>query len=132
MTKAAELPEETILSRLGEVMERWYAGDPLAYADLFVDDLTYFAPVCQRGRLEGIAALKEILAPFTGKTAAQRFEVLNPKTQLDGDVRVLTYGLNEYADDGSVRARWNATEVYRHVGDEWRIVHAHWSGAPAS
>ena len=131
MTKAADPTEKTILSRLREALERWYAGDPLAYTELFVDDLTYFAPVYQRGRLEGIAELREILAPFKGKTAAPHFEVLNPKTQLDGNVRVLTYGLNEYAEDGTVRARWNATEVYRHVGDKWRIIHAHWSGAPA-
>ncbi|MFQ5791491.1 MAG: hypothetical protein ACE5JI_13545 [Acidobacteriota bacterium] len=40
---------------------------------------------------------------------------------------VFTYGLNEYASDGTVSVRWNATEVYRRIGDEWRIVHAHWS-----
>jgi len=53
--------------------------------------------------------------------------VLNPKIQLHGYIGVFTYNLNEYAGDGRVSVRWNATEVYRRISEEWRIIHAHWS-----
>jgi ketosteroid isomerase-like protein len=107
-------------------MGRWYQGDPSGYAQLFADDLTYFAPVTG-GRLEGIAALQALFAPVAGKIHVPRFEMLNPKLQLYGDVGILTYNVHEYASEGSASARWNATEVYRRIGSKWRIMHGHWS-----
>ncbi|MFN2565057.1 MAG: nuclear transport factor 2 family protein [Gemmatimonadaceae bacterium] len=115
-----------ILAGLRSALERWYSGDPMGYADLFADDLTYFAPPTG-GRLEGIEALRASYAPIQGKVHVPRHEVSNPKLQLHGDVGVLTYHLDDYPADGSPGGRWNATEVYRRDGDEWRIIHAHWS-----
>jgi hypothetical protein len=117
---------DTIVAQLRAAMERWYKGDPSGYSALFADDLTYFAPVTG-GRLEGISALKDLFAPIAGKITVPRFEMLNPKLQLHGDVGVFTYHLNEYASDSSATARWNATQVYRRIGEQWRIIHAHWS-----
>ncbi|MFQ5875119.1 MAG: YybH family protein [Dehalococcoidia bacterium] len=117
---------ETIIARLQPAVERWYKGDPSGYAELFADEMTYFDPG-SGGRLEGITALKNHYAPLKGKISVPRFEILDPKIQLHSDIAVLTYGLKEYASDGSVSVRWNATEVYRGIGDEWRIIHAHWS-----
>jgi ketosteroid isomerase-like protein len=99
----------------------------MGYADLFADDLTYFAPPTG-GRLEGIEALRASYAPAKGKINVPKYEVSNSKLQLHGDVGVFTYNLDEYArGDDAPSARWNATEVYRRDGDEWRIIHAHWS-----
>lgn len=122
---------DTIVAQERAAMERWYTGDPSGYVELFADDLSYFAPVTG-GRLEGISALKDLFGPIEGKINIPRFEMLNPKLQLHGDVGVFTYQLDEYADDGSASARWNATHVYRRIGAQWRIMHAHWSAtAPA-
>jgi hypothetical protein len=117
---------DTIIAELEGAMNQWYKGDPSGYIKLFADDLTYFAPVT-KGRLEGIAALKELFSPLVGQINVARFEMLNPKLQLHGDVGILTYHLNEYAGGGSATARWNATQVYRRIGEHWRIIHAHWS-----
>ena len=122
--------EPEILEHLESVLQRWYAGDPLAYTELFADDLTYFAPVWKEGRLEGITALRDVLAPFKDMTSVPGFKIIQPKLQMAGEAAVLTYNLNEYAEDGSVRARWNATEVYHKIGETWRILHAHWSSVP--
>jgi hypothetical protein len=121
-----ESASATIVAQLRTAMTRWYKGDPSGYRELFADDLTYFAPVTG-GRLEGISALKELFAPIEGKINVPRFEILSPKVQLHGDVAVFTYHLNEYASDGPATARWSATQVYRRMGEEWRIIHAHWS-----
>jgi hypothetical protein len=117
---------DTIVAQLRAAMQRWYKGDPSGYSELFADDLTYFAPITG-GRLEGIAALKDLFAPIAGKINVAKFEILNPKLQLHGDVGVFTYHLNEYATGTSATARWNATHVYRRMGTQWRIIHAHWS-----
>ncbi len=117
---------ETILAQERPALERFYKGDPSGYRELFADELTYFDPGTG-ARLDGISALKEYYAPLEGKINVPRHEVLNPRIQLHGDIGVFTYNLNEYASDGPASARWNATEVYRRIGEEWRIIHAHWS-----
>ncbi|MFF9040442.1 nuclear transport factor 2 family protein [Streptomyces sp. NPDC014892] len=48
-----------------------------------------------------------------------------------GDFAVLAYNLDTYVRDDNgkerqLRAR-NATEAYRLIDGEWRIVHSHWA-----
>ena len=117
---------ETIMARLQPAVERWYKGDPFGYAELCADEVTYFAPGTS-GRLDGIGALKATYATFAGKVNVPRFEILNPKIQFHGDMGVFTYNVHEYDSEGTVTYPWDATEVYRRTGDEWQIVHAHWS-----
>ncbi len=117
---------EAILAQARPALERFYNGDPSGYVELLADELTYFDPR-SGGRLDGISALKDYFAPIEGQIIVPRHEVLNPKIQLHGDIGVFTYNLNEYASDGAVSVRWNSTEVYRRIGEEWRIIHAHWS-----
>jgi hypothetical protein len=117
---------EQILAGLRPALDRWYKGDPMAYANLFAEELTYFAPPTG-GRLNGVEALRASYVPIQGKINVPRYEMSNANLQLHGDVGVLTYNLDEYARDTAPSARWNATEVYRRDGDEWRIIHAHWS-----
>ena len=60
-----------------------------------------------------------------------RYEILNPQVVVDGTMAVLSYNLVNYIDTGggseSVGSRWNSTQVYRLVGDHWRVAHVHWS-----
>jgi len=117
---------ENIMARLHPAVERWYKGDPFGYMGLCADDVTYFAPGTG-GRLNGLSALRATYATLAGKVNVSRFEILNPKIQFYGDTAVFTYNVNEYGSEGPATYRWNATEVYRRIGDEWRIIHAHWS-----
>lgn len=118
-----------ILTRLQSVADRFYNKDPLAYTELLAEDVTYFAPITP-GRVEGIGAVRALFAPFQGKLSVPRFEILNPKLQLHGDIGILTYNLNEYGADGAITTRWNSSEVYRRFGDKWQAIHAHWSQIP--
>jgi ketosteroid isomerase-like protein len=120
-----------MLARLQGIAERFYNKDPLAYTELLAEDATYFAPVTG-GRVEGKEAVRALFVPFQGKLSVPRFEILNPKLQLYGDVGIFTYNLNEYGTNGAVATRWNSTEVYRRFGDKWQAVHAHWSQIPKS
>ena len=117
---------ETIVAQRRPALERFYQGDPSGYRELFADELTYFDPR-SGGRLDGISALRDYYAPLEGQINVPRYEVLNSKIQLHGDIGVFTSTLNEYASEGPASVRWNSTEVYRRIGEEWRIIHAHWS-----
>jgi ketosteroid isomerase-like protein len=121
-----ESAQEKIIAQEREGLERWYDGDPLGYIAHHADDATYF-DVATEARLDGVVALREYLAPLEGKVSVPRYEVQNPKVQLQGDVGVLTFNLNTYSGDGKLMLRWNSTEVYRRIDDQWRIFHSHWS-----
>ncbi len=122
--------QETIIAQERGLLERWYEGDPLGYVAHHADDATYFDPGTA-ARVDGIVALREHMDPLKGKTVVPRHEVENPRIQLHGDIGVLTFNLNTYSDEGKLTSRWNSTEVYRRVGDEWRVIHSHWSTVDA-
>ena len=44
---------------------------------------------------------------------------------VSGDVAVLTYILVQHR--GTEIARWNASQVYQHKKEGWRVIHSHWS-----
>lgn len=98
---------------------------------LYADDVTYFDPITEK-RLDGLTSVADYFrALFAGKVDIPRYEILNPHVMTDGNLAVLSYNLANYirAADGSERAgtAWNSTQVYRRTGDEWRVVHVHWS-----
>ena len=133
-SKAADVLDdyspEKIIAMERAALDRWGKGDPQGYLDTMDSDLTYFDPI-QEKRLDGLAAMKEFIRPFTGKIKTDRYEMINPKVQRDGNVAVLTFNLltyNKQPDESEkVSARWNSTEVYRRIGGAWRIIHSHWS-----
>lgn len=111
-------------------LDRWGNGDPQGYLEIMAADVTYFDPV-QDKRVDGIEAMKKMLAPITGKIKVSRFDMIDPKVQRHGDSALLTFNLVSYVTqpDGNERAiaRWNSSELYGRVNGQWRIVHSHWS-----
>jgi ketosteroid isomerase-like protein len=110
-------------------LDRWGAGDPFGYVELFDDDITYFDPVQER-RIDGRPAMVRLMESIAGRIRVDRYDMLAPVVQRHGEVAMLTFNLVSYrTDDGVERAisRWNATEVYRRTAKGWRIWHSHWS-----
>ena len=128
MTAMADVAAEVIaLERAA--LDRWGAGDPAGYVELFADDITYFDPIQER-RLDGRAAMVALMASITGKIRVDRYDMLHPVVQQQGDVALLSFNLVSYrTDDGRERAisSWNSTEAYRRTPKGWRIFHSHWS-----
>jgi ketosteroid isomerase-like protein len=62
-----------------------------------------------------------------------RSDYLNPVAHVSdgGNFAVLAYNLDTYVldDDGKERQlrAWNATQAYRLIDGEWRIVHSNWA-----
>ena len=128
MTTRIEVGAEVIALERG-ALDRWGKGDPRGYVELFDDEITYFDPA-QDGRVDGIAAMEALFAPIAGRIRVDRYDMLRPVVQQCGDVALLTFNLVSYRTDDEVEraiSRWNATEVYRHTFQGWRISHSHWS-----
>jgi ketosteroid isomerase-like protein len=128
--KTDDYSPDKIIEMEKAALDRWGKGDPQGYLEIMDEDLTYFDPF-QEKRLDGLDTMKEFIKPFTGKIKVDRFDMLNPKVQRDGNMALLTFNLLSYVKqpDGTekVVARWNSSEVYRKINGEWKIIHSHWS-----
>ena len=128
--KTDDYSPDKIIAMEKAALDRWGKGDPQGYLDIMDADLTYFDPF-QEKRLDGLGAMQELLKPLTGKIKVDRFDMLNPKVQRDGNMALLTFNLLSYVKqpDGTEKlvARWNSSEVYRKINGEWKIIHSHWS-----
>jgi hypothetical protein len=122
-----ENAEQAILAVERRALDRWAQGNPLGYVDIDADDVTYFDDIAAHTRIDGIEAMRNYFASLEGKIPPHRYEVVDPKVQIYGDIGILTLRYHAYAADGKPLTRWKATSVYRRRAKEWRIVHAHWS-----
>ena len=125
---AAADPNEPIARELmameRKTMDGWQVGNPdptLAIAD---PDITYFHVVTEK-RVDGLPALKALFEGYRGRSLFDSYEIADPKVQVSGDVAVLTYILVQHR--GMEIARWNASQVYQHKKEGWRVIHSHWS-----
>jgi ketosteroid isomerase-like protein len=128
MTTIVDVATEVIaLERAA--LDRWGAGDPRGYVELFDEHVTYFDPVQDR-RIDGRAAMVALMESIAGRIRVDRYDMQHPVVQEDGDVALLTFNLVSYrTDDGRERviSTWNSTEAYRRTPQGWRIFHSHWS-----
>ena len=119
--------EQAILAQERRALDQWAQGNPLGYLDIDAGDVTYFDDIGANSRIDGIEAMRDYFTSLKGKIPAHRYEVVDPKVQVYGDIGILTLRYNAYAADGKLLARWKATSVHHRIENEWRIVHAHWS-----
>jgi ketosteroid isomerase-like protein len=128
--RADDYSPEKIIGLERAALDRWSNGDPKGYLELYSPDITYFDPSREK-RVDGLEAMTQLLAPITGKIKIDRYEILNPKVQRDGDVATLSYNFISYRKqpNGSERVlnKWNNTEVFQRLNGTWKIVHSHWS-----
>jgi ketosteroid isomerase-like protein len=119
--------EQAILAQERRALDQWAAGNPLGYLDVDASDVTYFDDIGAQSRVDGLDAMRTYFTSLNGKIPAHRYELVDPKIQMYGDIGILTLRYKASATDGKPLALWKATSVYRLVGGRWRIVHAHWS-----
>lgn len=120
----------TIIAIEKAALDRWGKGDPDGFLAIIADDYTYFDPSIDQ-RITGYDAIKPHYEPIRGRIELDRYELIDPKVQVEGNMAVLTFNLKSYVQgpDGSEaeRGHWHATEVYRRMGEEWKLVSTHWS-----
>lgn len=124
---------ETIISLERQALDHWNRGDVEGQLRFYADDVTYFDPITAT-RIDGWPAVADYFRTvWAGKVNIPRYDMVNPRGVAELDIAVLSYNLLNYFPglDGSetVGTRWNLTQVYRRTGDQWRVVHVHWSFA---
>ena len=122
-----------VLARERSALNRWVTGNPDGYLEILATEVTYFDPY-RETRTDGLEAMTALLDPVRNVTlpfTEPRYEMIEPKVQQYGDVALLTFNLVNYGkisgQQETTLARWNATQVYRRIDGEWKIVHSHWS-----
>jgi ketosteroid isomerase-like protein len=117
--------EEQIIEIEKSALERWNNGDPSGYLEISSDDVVYFDPFLEK-RLDGIENLTKLYESLRGQIHVDRYELINPKVQTDGNMAVLTFNLYSYEKENIYK--WNCTEVYLLEADKnWKIIQTHWS-----
>ena len=117
--------EQTILTLEKNALDRWSNADQIGFSDNFAEDATLFDFVEAHVRINGIENLKKYFASFQGKVPIHKYELINPKVQVYGDMAILSFWWK--IEDEIGEPSWKATSVYRLHNDTWKIVHAHWS-----
>ena len=118
--------EQTILTLEKNALDKWANGDQIGFSDNFAEDATYFDDVAAQVRVDGIENLKKYFASLQGQVPVHKYELINPKVQVFGDLAILTLWYQGTVD-GETGAPWKATSVYRLKDGKWQVVHAHWS-----
>lgn len=130
-TVAAVAAELISLERAA--LDTWGRGDPSGFLEICAPDVVYFDPFLER-RIDGLAGLTAHYEGIRGKIRIDRYELLNPLVQGDGQLAVLTFNYVSWGSEGE--SKWNCTEVYRRDPAGWRIIQTHWSytnaGRPAT
>jgi ketosteroid isomerase-like protein len=117
--------EKQIVQIEKDALEKWYVGDPSGYNAILANDVGYFEPSVEK-RLDGSELLSKMFESMRGKIHADRFDMLNTKVQVSGDMAVLSFNL--LLLEGGIPYRWNCTEVFALQKDgKWKIIHSHWS-----
>lgn len=123
-----------IISLERSALDRWIRADPDGYLSLYAKDATYFDPFRDK-RVDGLDELNALTAPMRGVElpfTEPRYDMINPKVDVEGNTAVLSFNLVNYGKpsgsaEETVLARWNATQVYHRQNGTWRIIHTHWS-----
>lgn len=115
---------DTVIALERAALDRWGQGDPGGYLEISAPDVTYFDPYVGH-RVDGLAALQACYEPLRGKVQIDSDDMVDPCVQVIGDAAILTFHYFSQGSEGAMR--WNCTEVYCRAGDDWTIVHTHWS-----
>ncbi len=113
-----------ILTKEQATLARWYNGDPMGFIDNSWEDVTYF-DASIGVRADGIEAFKNILTPLIGKIHIPAHKFDKPLVRIFGDMVVLTF--TDVFNVGDNTARWHSTEIYQRRGNDWKLIHSHWT-----
>ena len=119
--------EQKIITLERKALDKWSKGDPVGFSENFAIDATYFDDIAAHGRVDSIEEISKYFKSLDGKIPAHKYELVDPKVQLYGDIAILTLRYNGTSLNNESGPPWKTTSVYRLVDDTWKVVHANWS-----
>src|SRR5512142_189450 len=105
----ADQDAQAILALERGAFDRWAKGDPQGFVEISDPEVDYFDPFLE-ARLVGVPALRARYESYTWPVV-DRWEMINPRVLVSGDMGVLTFNFVSYVK--GLETRWNTTEVYR-------------------
>jgi ketosteroid isomerase-like protein len=123
-TQQTDRDTQAIIATECQAFQRWANGDLNGFLEASDPEVDYFDPFLD-ARLVGLPALRALYEPSQGKIHVDRWEMVNPRVIVSGDMAVLTFNFAGVSQGRTTR--WNTTEVYRRRDGQWKIVHTHWS-----
>ena len=121
--------EEIIIAKEKMILDEWGKGHTLIFPQNSAAEITYFDPSLEK-RINGIEEFTALLKPIENQFTIEKYEMLDPKVQVHGEVAVLSYNLVDYSKNPQGEEEkflWNSTEVYKKINGDWKIIHSHWS-----
>jgi len=121
--------EKTIIAKEKQLLDEWGKGHTMIFPNNSSAEITYFDPSLEK-RLDGLQAFSELCKSAEGKFTIDKYEMVDPKVQVYGEIAILSYNLVDYSKTPQgveQKFLWNSTEVYHREGSDWGIVHSHWS-----
>lgn len=126
--------EESVAARIIELeraaLDRWRQGDPGGFLEITADDYTYFDPSLNK-RLDGRDSIAAVYERIRGQVSFPRYEIIEPRVQVAGDVAVLTFNFKSFGSDSTgteiLTSHWHTTEVFRRNEAYWELISTHWS-----
>jgi ketosteroid isomerase-like protein len=121
--------EKDIIVKERQILDEWGKGRTMVFPENSEAEITYFDPSLEK-RIDGINQFTELLKPIENKFTIDRYEMINPKVQVHGEIAVLSYNLVNYSKNSEgveKKFSWNCTEVYKKRKEDWKIIHSHWS-----
>ncbi len=120
---------DLIIAREKMILDEWGKGHTMIFPRNSAAEITYFDPSLEK-RINGIEEFTALLKPIENQFTIEKYEMLNPRVQVHGEVAVLSYNLVDYSKNPQGEEqifKWNSTEVYVKMNGAWKIVHSHWS-----
>ena len=119
--------EQEIIALERSALDQWALRKPLGFAKNFSDDVTLFDDIGAQSRIDGLEAARKYLSSLEGQIPPHRYEIVNPKVQVYGDIGILTFQWHSFTTDDKPLSKWKVTSVYQYSGSKWHTVHANWS-----
>ena len=113
-----------ILAKEYAVLTRWYNVDPMGFIENSWDDVTCFDPSLI-SRIDSINAFRKILEPIKGLIHIPSHKMDKTQVSIFGEIAILTF--TDVFSAGNKTARWHATEIYLQRGNDWKLIHSHWT-----
>lgn len=110
-TARSDADANAVLAQERAALEFWSQGRTRQYFAHWADDATYFDDLGAARRVDGRAALTAYVATLDGKVPPHRYELVEPKVQMHGDLAIVTFRYDPFGDDGTPGQRWKATVV---------------------
>lgn len=122
---AAQSPDD-LIQKEKKALDRWAKGDTSGFTELGAEKITYFAEGSDT-LIVGFKSFKAANDAIDGQFTIPRYEMIDPQVRYVGNIGLLTYTLNNFNKAGEITSRWKSTEIYQNFGNDWKLIHSHWT-----